>query len=46
MLKKILLIMGVATFGVFWWLGFEKVREMSKTQTLPGGGPEEFMGKL
>lgn len=42
MIKKILIIIGVASFSVFWWVGFQKVREMPKTEVSYGGEPKEL----
>jgi hypothetical protein len=45
MIKKILIALGVSAFGVFWWIGFMKVREMAKTEVHCGCGDQGFMGR-
>ena len=45
MVKKILIVVGVAVFSFFWWLGFEKIKEMSPKETSYGCEAQGFMGK-
>lgn len=45
MIKKTMIVIGIAAFAVIWWMGLEKVTEISKTEPSYGTELDALVGK-